>query len=64
MIQDNLKIYDRTDKKEQLVVLFHNDPFGKKNETEKKSCKHRNLNGWCEETRRQCPLFDLVFINH
>ena len=64
MIQDNLKIFDRPDKKEQLAVFLHNSLFSKKNYTERRNCKHRNSNGWCSKTRRQCPLFNFVFINH
>ena len=64
MIQDNFKIYESSDKKEPLAVLSHNNLFNKKNGVERRSCKHRNLNGWCSKTRRQCPLFNFVFINH
>lgn len=28
-----------------------------------KVCKHRNENGWCSKSRRQCPLLNLIFIN-
>ena len=31
--------------------------------TAKKTCKHRNENGWCSKRRRQCPLLNLIFIN-
>ena len=64
MIQDNFKIYDRSDKGEQLAVSAHNNSFSKKNDAEGRDCKHRNSNGWCSKTRRQCPLFNFVFINH
>ena len=63
MIQDNFKIYDRSNKKEPLAVFAHNNLFNKKNDTEGKNCKHLNSNGWCSKTRRQCPLFNFVFIN-
>jgi len=29
----------------------------------KKACKHRNENGWCSKSGRQCPLLNLIFIN-
>ena len=64
MIPDNFKIYDRSDKKERLVVFSHNSLLNKKNDTEGRNCKHRNSNGWCSKTLRQCPLFNFVFINH
>ena len=28
-----------------------------------KQCKHRTENGWCNKSRRQCPLAKLIIIN-
>lgn len=52
-----------SNKQDLSLLISRNRPVYKKSSIEEKSCKHRNENGWCTRTQRQCPLLNLNFIN-
>ena len=47
----------------QLLAL-KNSSKSKQNDSEEKNCKHRNENGWCSKSQRQCLLLTELFSKH
>jgi hypothetical protein len=46
----------------QPSLAVKNNSLSKRNDGEEKNCNHRNENGWCSKSQRQCSLLiDLLF---
>jgi len=45
------------------LTLKNSSPSSLK-DGEEKGCKHRNENGWCSKSQRQCLLISDLFFKH
>jgi len=48
----------------QQPLILKKSSLPEKNDSDKKSCKHRNENGWCSKSQRQCWLLTDLFSQH
>jgi len=64
MHQPIFKNIIRNGKKEPVAVIPGNKSFSKRGGTEEWICKHRDQNGWCSRSQRQCTALNPIFINH
>ena len=64
MPQQNFTSINNSINIENTLLAFDADATNKKISAHKKSCKHRNENGWCNKSQRQCALLNIVFIKH
>jgi len=62
MQQQNLSLNQLPAKIIQPSLAVKNNLLPKRNDCEKKSCKHRNENGWCSKSQRQCSLITDLFF--
>jgi hypothetical protein len=46
------------------LLAVKNSSLSNRNTSEEKSCKHRNENGCCSKSQRQCLLLTDLFFKH
>lgn len=64
MLQQNLTSDQIPVKIMQLSLVVNNSPLSKRNDREENTCKHRNENGWCSKSQRQCLSLTDLFLKH
>jgi hypothetical protein len=64
MLQQNFTLNQLSVKIIQPSLAVKNNSLSKRNDSEEKSCKHRNENGWCCKSQRQCLLLTDLFSKH
>ncbi len=64
MLQQNLTSNQLPVKIIQPSLAVKNSSQAKRNDGKEKNCKHRNENGWCSKSQRQCSLITDLFFKH
>jgi len=64
MLQQNFTSNQVPVKIKQPLLVVKNSLLAKRNDSENKSCKHRNENGRCSKSQRQCLLLIDLFSKH
>jgi len=64
MLQQNFTSNQSPIKIIQPSLAAKNNSLSKINDSEEKGCKHRNENGWCSKTHKQCLLLTDLFSTH
>lgn len=64
MLPQNLTLHQSPVGIIQQPLTLKKNSMPKKSESDEKSCKHRNKNGWCSKSRRQCLLLTELFSKH
>jgi len=48
----------------QPLLAVKNNPQSNRNDREENTCKHRDENGWCSKSQRQCSLLTDLSFKH
>ncbi len=63
MLQQNLTLSQLPVKIIHPSLTIKNNLLSKTKDSEEKSCEHRNENGWCSKSQRQCLFITDLFKN-
>jgi len=64
MLQQNLTSDHLPVKTMQPSLAVKNSQLSKRNDREENTCKHRNENGWCSKSQRQCSSLTDPFLKY
>ena len=64
MPQQNSSLQNNASGNGNTPSLFNSDVMNNKIAMHKKNCRHRDENGWCNRSQRQCALLNIVSIKH
>jgi hypothetical protein len=64
MLQKNFTFNQSSVKITQPLVTVKNNSLSTGNDGKEKACKHRNENGYCSKSQRQCMLVTDLFLKH
>jgi len=64
MLQQNLTSDQLSVKIIQPSLAVKHSPLSKRSDGEETTCKHRNENGWCSKSQRQCSSLTYFFLKH
>jgi hypothetical protein len=64
MLQQNLSSNQLPVKIMEPSLAVKNSPLSKRNDREENTCKHRNDNGWCSKSQRQCSALTDLFLKN
>lgn len=64
MLQQNLRSDQLPVKNIQLSVAVKNSSESKRKDREENFCNHRNENGWCSKSQKQCFSLPDFFLKH